>query len=138
MSILTNLATLEKRQVVYKNQEYHIKGTELERGVVKIYTDKETLFINQNEFKIEDFEIMGNNTPTIQPKQAETNPYLVPAEPTRTVITGAEMDIKAIIENNIKNIQKDKGYIEQASAINDQLKTLIDLAKTQILASKVK
>lgn len=135
MSILTYLATLEKQQVVYKNQEYHIKGSELERGVVKIYTDKETLFINQNEFKIKDFEIMTHIE--VKPRQ-ESNPYLAPVEPTKTVITGAEMDIKSIIENNIKNIQADKGYIEQAYAINDQLKTLIDLAKTQILASKVK
>lgn len=137
MTINQHLAKLEKQQVAYKNQEYRIKGYELERGVVKIYTDKETLFINENEFKIQDFEIMNSNTPTIQPKQ-ESNPYLAPVEPTKTVITGAEMDIKSIIENNIMNIQKDKGYIEQASAINDQLKTLIDLAKTQILASKVK
>lgn len=135
MTIIQHLATLEKQQVVYKNQEYHIKGSELERGVVKIYTDKETLFINQNEFKIKDFEIMTQIE--VKPRQ-ESNPYLAPVEPTKTVITGAEMDIKSIIENNIKNIQADKGYIEQASAINDQLKTLIDLAKTQILASKVK
>ena len=135
MTINQHLARLEKRQVAYKNHEYHIKGYELERGVVKIYTEKETLFINQNEFKIQDFEIMEQSV--AQPKQ-ESNPYLMPVEPTKTVITGAEMDIKSIIENNIKNIQADKGYIEQASAINDQLKTLIDLAKTQILASKVK
>lgn len=138
MNILKDLAKLDKQQVFYKNEEYTISAYEIERGIVKIYTDKKTLFINDNEFSIKDFKIMEQITTQSVAVQQDQNPYLIPPQPIKTVISGAEIDIKAIITHNIENIQKDKGYIDQASAINDQIKTLIDLAKTQILASKAK
>lgn len=138
MNLLQQLAKLEKQQVRYKNEEYYIKSYSLERGLITIQTNKESIFINDNEFKPSAFEIMNQEQVTPTKQQEPVNPYLEPVQPTKTVISGAEMDIKGIIENNIKRIQEDKGYIEQAGAINDQIKTLIDLAKTQILASKVK
>ena len=70
----------------------------------------------------------------------ENNPYLdrpVQSSQIKTVISGSEMDLKDIIQDNIIKIKENPDYISQATAINDQVKTLIDLAKTQLLAAKL-
>lgn len=110
-------------------------SSEVDRGTVRLFTDKRVLVINQDNFKLEDFEIVNHS----KNEQIIENKYLsIPTVEVETVITGEELNLKEIISDNIQKIRNDKEYISQANAINDQLKTLIDLAKTQILAQKIK
>ncbi len=46
-------------------------------------------------------------------------------------------DVKSIIKNNIEKVQSDKSYIPQAMEVNNQIKSLIEIAKMEIDAFKV-
>lgn len=48
-------------------------------------------------------------------------------------LTGVQA-LKDIIMNNIERVKADKEYVPQAAAVNDSLKTLIELAKVEIKA----
>lgn len=134
MNLLEQLTALEKRRVKYQEEEFLVTSTSLDRGIITIYTDKRSLIINKDKFSIDQFEILD-------PPAVVSNQWVKPSSytpsPIQTVISGNEFDLKKVIENNIARIQDDKDYIDQANAINNQLKTLIDLAKTQIMASKL-
>ncbi|GAB3177547.1 hypothetical protein [Telluribacter humicola] len=64
-------------------------------------------------------------TPALPTEEAS-----VPAVQTLSVVP----ELKEILMENIRMVKQDKAYIGQANAINDSVKTLIDLAKTEILA----
>ena len=138
MTIIQQLAKIEKKQVRYKNEDYQIQSYTIERGLIAIQTDKEKLFINQEDFTPQDFEIMQQE-PTAQVQQIESNPYL--ATPTQQDAQGMQIfnNTNSIINtlmdsiNNIKNGTN----IEQAQTINDLSKTVIEAVKTQVLAVKV-
>lgn len=46
-------------------------------------------------------------------------------------------DVKAIIKANIQKVQEDKTYIPQASEVNNQIKSLIEISKMEIEAFKI-
>lgn len=41
-------------------------------------------------------------------------------------------DLRNILMNNIENVQKDKGYLDQAEAVRDNVQSIIDLTKNEI------
>lgn len=62
-------------------------------------------------------------------------PAIVPDHPAAPQMLGASdlaVQLKTILMDNIEKIKTDKEYIPQAQAINDNVKTVIDLAKTEV------
>jgi hypothetical protein len=45
-------------------------------------------------------------------------------------------DLTTILMDNIKKVQEDKGYVEQAQQVSLSVKMIVDLAKTEIEAVK--
>lgn len=53
------------------------------------------------------------------------------------IIGRSSSDLQKILMDNITKVQKDKSYIPQAQEINNAVKSMIELAKTEIEALKV-
>lgn len=66
--------------------------------------------------------------------EPETLPAQVIAQPVALQASG---ELKNIILENIRKVQADKEYIPQANEVGNQIKTLIDLAKTEIAYNRM-
>ena len=129
---LKELTIIEKNQVEYKGEKFYVERFEIQNGLIRVYTNKRTLIINEEDLDINDFKILD------KPSQTE-NPYLpIPVDPISSTIIGTNAgELTNILMDNIKKIKEDPGYIAQADAINNNVKSIIDVAKAQIDAFKV-
>lgn len=66
---------------------------------------------------------------------AETLPATVVPMPEVLQVSSS---LKDVLLDNIKRVQENKEYIPQATAINENARTLIDLAKTEIAYHRIK
>ena len=118
---------------IYNNQYYLIKSFKILSKVVRILTDKEDIVV----FK-EDIEILntGFNLVPAQVSVVESpanNSYLPERKQLTTGIIGKQSErLAEILMSNIEKVQKDPAFIPQAESINSQIKSVIDLAKTEI------
>lgn len=48
------------------------------------------------------------------------------------------VDIVGMLKESIEKVKEDKGYIRQAVAINDTVRTILEIAKTEIALNKLK
>lgn len=134
MTTQDHLNTLQKQWVVYQGEKIFINSATLSKaGLITFKTNKQQLILPEEDFLIEDFEIMAQ-TPATQENQYLSTPTQQDTQGTQ-IFNNTNSIINTLMEsiNNVKNGTN----IEQAQTINDLSKTVIEAVKTQVLAVKV-
>lgn len=134
MTTQDHLSTLQKQWVIYQEQKIFINSATLSKaGLITFKTNKQQFILPEEDFLIEDFEIMSN-TPTTQDNQYLSAPTQQDTQSVQ-IFNNTNSIISTLMEsiNNVKNGTN----IEQAQTINDLSKTVIEALKTQVLAVKV-
>lgn len=129
-----HLSTLQKQWVIYQEQKIFINSATLSKaGLITFKTNKQQFILPEEDFLIEDFEIMAQ-TPTTQDNQYLATPVQQDTQSVQ-IFNNTNSIISTLMEsiNNVKNGTN----IEQAQTINDLSKTVIEAVKTQVLAVKV-
>lgn len=110
---------------MFNSNQHTIKDIQsTEEDIYHVVTDKRTIKVSEEEL-LEDFLPIDGNYQKLQVYQE------LSIEPAQL------NDLGTILLDNIKKVQEDASYVEQAKSINESAKTLIDLKKTQIEAIKV-
>jgi len=133
MNILTELRKLDKLQVNYNGEDLYVDSHEVSKGIIKIFTNKRTLVILEEDFDPKDFIVQAPVPLPLIPK--EENRYLQNGNNNQvqsSIIGQNASELTNIIMDNIKKVKEDPSFIPQAEAINSGVKTIIDIAKTQI------
>lgn len=135
MTTKEQLDKLSSQWVIYQNEKLFINSATISNaGIITFKTNKRQFSLPEEYFNIEDFQIMEKET---------ENEYLAasvkPASDViaSTIIGTNASELTSILMDNIKRIQSDAGYIAQAEAINNNVKSIIEVAKAQIDAFKV-
>lgn len=135
MTTKHQLDKLSSQWVIYQNEKLFINSATISNaGIITFKTNKRQFSLPEEYFKIDDFQIMEKET---------QNEYLAaPVKPASDVIASTIIgtnasELTTILMDNIKRIQSDAGYIAQAEAINNNVKSIIEVAKAQIDAFKV-
>lgn len=132
MHLTDHLNTLQKQWVLYQGEKIFINSTSINKaGLITFKTNKQQFVLPEEDFLIEDFEIMA---PTTQDNQYLTTPTQQDTQGMQ-IFNNTNSIINTLMEsiNNVKNGTN----IEQAQTINDLSKTVIEAVKTQVLAVKV-
>lgn len=131
----------------YQKEQHYLKNYEITDRAVKIYCDgpKSTIIILLQDFDevIETFYTIESVSHAQYDKTA-VNPYLegsvhnTPSNILSSTVVGKNAGkLSDIIMNCIDKLQTDPNYISQAEAINSQVKSLIDLGKSEVEMLKV-
>ncbi|WP_392471280.1 hypothetical protein ACF3OC_07905 [Sphingobacterium cellulitidis] len=137
MNILNELRKLDKTKFNYNGEDFYIEKHEFSKGIIKIFTNKRTLVILEEDFDPHDF--ISKNPEALPVRVEEENKYLQNSTPflNNSIIGQNGEELTRIIMDNIKKVKEDPSFIPQAEAINSGVKTIIDIAKTQVDAFKV-
>ncbi|RKD18992.1 hypothetical protein BCY91_14035 [Pelobium manganitolerans] len=140
MQMESKLAVMAGKLYLYKGKEHRVLRYQCETTFSKIVTSREDLVIHHDEAD----EILGGflpvdeDTPFVSARQEkeETLPAQVMQIPELSFKSNVPA-LSNIIMSNIEKLKADPAYIGQANAINDQLKTLIDLGRTEVEMAKM-
>ncbi|PPL04924.1 hypothetical protein [Parapedobacter indicus] len=114
----------------YKNERHHVLRFAITH-VVKITTDRADITI-----LMEDFDQVIQTFDEVKEMEAlqVTNATGLQHQ---TVINSSGLELKNTLLDTISRLKRDKDFVPQASAINDAVKTIIDLAKVEVEMIKV-
>ncbi len=114
----------------YKNERHHILRYSISH-VVKIITDRSDITIMMDDFQqvISTFHEVPESE-AVQVMGATGLQH-------QTVINSSGIELKNTLMDSIRELKRNKGYTAQASAINETVKTIIDLAKVEVEMIKV-
>ena len=122
----------------YRKETFTLLEYALSSSHVKLTLDDrdEPLVIHKDDLKgmLDQFHPSAGNL-TITPKAKEVNPYLdqPPVNKMAGTIIGQNAAwLSETIKANIIKLQSDPSFIPQAEAINSQVKSFLDLAKTEV------
>jgi len=131
--IETTLESMKGNLFSYNLKEHRILRFKITEERVWIVTDLDDFNIPHSEAK----DLLGKFLPI-----DEKDPFL-PSSPIKhtalpqTSISENAAKLSEIIMGNIEKVKEDAGFIPQANAINDQLKSLIELGKAEVESLKV-
>lgn len=129
---------------LHKQKEHRIIRYEVKSTFTKITTSKEDLilgndligeffndllFIDEEKPFIPKVPIVQNKTEAMPVQEVQENTHI---SLTKSTIQDNLGKLSRIIEDNIEMIKTDPQKIPQANAINEQLKSLIELGKTEV------
>jgi len=137
MNIATELRKLDTTRVNYQGEDFYINKHEISKGIIKLFTNKRTLVILEEDFDPQDF-IHETTIDSVPKPPVLDNKYMQDIDgPVNTSIIGQNaVELTGILMENIRRVKEDPSFIPQAEAINSGVKTIIDVAKTQIDAFK--
>lgn len=91
--------------------------------------DEKLLIVTDKRF----FEVDLVNAPKTLEMFLETEDEHLPVQTFEVKALGSAGEIKDIIMENIRKLKGNPEYIPQAQAINESVKVLVDVAKTEVL-----
>lgn len=107
---------------LYRTEQYTVMNiVYVEDDLYDVETDRRTIRMNADLISK---EFLPVQSPTRKKNTAALMKYLPDDQ--------SMVNLSAVINENIKKLQTDPKFIEQARAINEQAKTLIDLKKLQL------
>jgi hypothetical protein len=126
MKETTRLEKMLSKTYIYKQEHIRIKDyyPEPEEGTIKIITDKAPITINASEvtqFIDKCLAVDDENTQALQ----------IVTESQKTITS-----LKDILLDNIKKVQENKEYINQAKTINNSVNTLLNMVSLELKVSK--
>lgn len=112
---------------LYKNQAYLIKSYSFneQSSVISITTDKEVIKLIFTTASEELAKFTHLQVPAAQ-EPTQNNRFV------SILANGNATELQKILMDNIKKVQNSKSYIDQANEINNNVKTIIDIAKTEV------
>lgn len=128
---------------IYQKNEYRLVSFEIKETVVKITTETEPIVIlTEDAADIPNLLLIVEEKPVIvatqSPSGSSVHVGFHNGKQMATSIIGQHAgSLAEIIMGNIAKVQTDPSFIPQADATNNQIKTLIDVAKTKIEMLKV-
>jgi ATP-dependent Lon protease len=138
IEIESKLHNMIGKLYTYKLKEHRLLRFTCNDNNFKVVTNKEDLIINNSDAKsfFNDFLFIDEEKPFV-PKTALslTGPTAINQDVVKFSETSIQKNSAAladIIMENIKLVKEDKNYISQATAINEQLKSLIEIGKTEV------
>lgn len=129
------------RQFSYQLKKHRVLSFEAKSSVFKVVTDQEEFLINiehASDFFRDFIHIESDLIEHIPVSKTVRIPQAFKANDAREIIlpktslTVNSSKVTETIFEAIEKIKKDPGYIPQAQAINELLKTNIDLAKAEV------
>jgi|GEM_PF-2094327 len=116
----SNLNDLIGQKISVDNKSGKVIRWSLKDAILKITMDTQDIVILETDIPafLERIEM---------PQELAIHPV-----PTTTMIHAVGKELSNIIMDNIRKVQKDKDYINQAREVNANIKSMIDLAKTEI------
>ncbi|PRY51512.1 hypothetical protein B0I27_10798 [Arcticibacter pallidicorallinus] len=128
--IEATLTGMVGKNYTYNRRKVTVLRFEIKEKVIRIVCATEDITILVEDFQDTMKSFLPDTTPAIS---SENTPAVVsPSAVPQTIIRTSGGELKDLVMENIRKIQRDKEYIPQAIEINNQVKTLIDLAKTEI------
>ena len=122
----------------YAGRRFLIGEVEIKPTLIKIHTDgKPMVILNEDweHFKktveITEIPITMEN----QQKKTENLPShndFRDARMSKTIMASTGQDLVEILRDNIRKVQEDKNYIPQAQEIQNNARTIIELAKVEV------
>lgn len=109
---------------LYNVKEYKIIDFKIDEDTLMLATDKGIIQIENNEnilHELKEFLPVEDEPTSITPKDF----CIIPDKKYMG-------ELKDIILENIKNVQKDKSYVAQANAINKSINTMISMANLEL------
>lgn len=143
--IETTLESMKGKLFSYNLKEHRVLRFTVTDEQVSIVTDLKDFHLShrQAEELIKDFLPIDENKPFVppaSPRPFSGNGVQVAREmvqlPQTSISTNAAK-LSEIILGNIEKVKEDASFIPQANAINDQLKSLIELGKAEVEGLKV-
>lgn len=107
----------------WKNEQHKIKN------IVQIAADMCRVTTTHKELQVSQDQLMEDFTEVITPEQEQTQLVII-GQATKEM--ESMRSLSDILMDNIKKVQKDSKYIDQAKSINESAKNIIELKKTQL------
>jgi len=139
MQMESKLSEMIGKLYIYKQKEHRILRFQCESSFTKIVTSREDIIVNHDEAKeqLTDFLLVDESSPALPSKPSDNLPATNHMTMPELSFKSNVPQLSEIIMGNIEKLKTDPSYISQASAINDQLKTLVELGKTEIEMAKM-
>jgi hypothetical protein len=126
MNAIKKLEVMIGKTFIYKNDHHYIVKYEIKNDRIFITTDKEILDTSLTDLR----PLLNEFLPASSQKDVAVQ-VQKPSIDTSTI-----SQLKDILMENIKEVKKDKNFIPQAIAINQNVNSIIELAKAEILLTK--
>lgn len=128
---------------IYQKKEYRFVSYEIKETVIKITTETDPIVIlTEDAADVQNLLLIVEEKPAIMATQNPSGSsvqvgYHNGSQMATSIIGQHAGSLAEIIMGNISKIQTDPTFIPQAEATNNQIKTLIDVAKTEVEMLKV-
>lgn len=126
------LHKLLNKTLLYGNKLVEIKG-------YRIDEERERVYLHSNE-RENHWDRPYDGVMGLLNEFQEVKGDMVKIDPVANAITAANGmagELKDILMDNIKKVQNDAGYIKQATVINNNVNTLVNLTKLQLSHAKM-
>lgn len=136
LKIQTTLENMKGKLFSHNLKEHRVLRFTVSDHRMKVVTDRSDFDVPLEHAKdlLEDFLPIDESKPFLPAARAERRDVaLMP----QTSISANAAKLSEIILGNIEKVKEDPAYIPQANAINDQLKSLIELGKAEVEGMKV-
>jgi len=121
-----NLQRMVGKTFIYKAHHHKVLSFKIDGDIVWLVTDHRWFKFSVNEMKKEFKEFLPVDTTDI------VKPINLKASAAVFVNKDEVAELKSEIMNSIEKLKKDADYIKQASAINNCIKTLVDMGRLQV------
>lgn len=124
-TIAERLKDMQNKTWMYKTKLHKIINYKINDTNIEIVTDKDWFVIPVNKINVTLAEFLAAE----EEKRNNINITLFQGN--------NKLALKDLVIENIEKIKKDPGYIPVAKALNEQLKTMIQMAKLEIEYKKI-
>lgn len=123
MSLVEKAQEMVGKSYLYHAHEFKILGFAMEDGEIHIFTDKRTIIGKANHDFLNEF----------LPIEEEADRKALLLLPDKKQMN----NLKDIILDNIQRVKENKSYIPQANSINQNINTLLNMARLELEYFKV-
>jgi hypothetical protein len=128
MKPLQKISEMVGRSYMYKKEVYKITGFIPEDQKVRIKTNREDIVLLDDSL---------HHTLGMFLEVEEEESERLPATKQQTQMQGTLMELNNILLDNIKRVQDNKEYVQQAGAVNKSVTNITNLIKTQLEFEKL-
>ena len=125
MKLEEKLCSMLNKTWMYKTRNHKLLSFKIKTDDVIIVTDKEWIEVPLKNIN----QILAGFLPVDDEVRSEVSLVIFKGN--------GKPSLKDLIYENIENIKKDPEYIKTAKALNEQIKTVIEMAKLEIQLSKL-
>lgn len=126
MQLEEKLQQMVNKTWMHNARNYKLLSFKINGEKVILVTDKEWIEVPLTKIN----QKLSEFLPVDEPKESELSVVLFKGN--------GKASLKDLIYENIDNIKKDSSYIPKAKALNEQVKTIIEMAKLELQIKNIK